>query len=597
MENICYKLKNNKGITLTTLVVTIIVLLILAGVATSTGIEAIENSKHTKFVAELKIMQSYVNQWYEDCKPNSNETFEGNIANKFIAINATNATEDEKAQTTLTNANVLSAEFGNFYLLEDDQKNALGIEGVSQKVLVSVKNRKVVSYDGLKWKNKMYYTIDDQSGEGLDEIYNVEYQNPNTNAPTIKVTGKSVYYGDTAKNAKYRFNVDVTQGSNYINKGDLYYGKKENGSVRNWKKTVDNTFLVDREGTYQFYYKDAAGNVSNVIDYVIEPKTTLINGLNFNQKMKILAGDTSATVSSSNTNITELKIAQVKPNNNIINDDNYKISTNNSQYPVYMWCENNTILLWSEENWINLTDMTYMFQNMKEITHIDLYEFDTSNVVGMGQLFMGCYKLTNLDLSGFDTSNVVNMYAMFFGCLALNNLNVSSFNTNKVTNMGLMFDACTALTKLDLRNFDTSNVTNMYAMFYNCSNLNSLNISNFNTIKVTNMQSMFQDCSQLANLDLSSFDTSKVTNMFRMFWNCPNLERIYVSENFVTTALTNDNVISGNNVIGTNSSHLFYGCTQLVGGKGTPYNSSNVNSNYAHIDGGTSNPGYFTRKE
>ena len=115
-------IRENRGITLTTLVVTVIVLLILAGVATSTGIEAIENTKHTKFVAELKIMQSYVNQWYEDCKPNSTETFEGNIANKFTAINATNATEDEQAQTTLTNANILSAEFSNYYTFWDTFK-------------------------------------------------------------------------------------------------------------------------------------------------------------------------------------------------------------------------------------------------------------------------------------------------------------------------------------------------------------------------------------------------------------------------------------------------------------------------------------------
>ncbi|UKI57957.1 MAG: hypothetical protein L6V81_00295 [Clostridium sp.] len=38
----------------------------------------------------------------------------------------------------------------------------------------------------------------------------------------------------------------------------------------------------------------------------------------------------------------------------------------------------------------------------------------------------------------------------------------------------------------------------------------------------------------------------------------------------------------------------FYNCTNLVGGAGTKYNSSHVDKAYAHIDGGTSNPGYFT---
>ena len=52
------------GITLVALVITIIVMLILAGVATYSGIEAIENTKYTKFMAELKIMQTYVNEQY-----------------------------------------------------------------------------------------------------------------------------------------------------------------------------------------------------------------------------------------------------------------------------------------------------------------------------------------------------------------------------------------------------------------------------------------------------------------------------------------------------------------------------------------------------
>ena len=34
--------------------------------------------------------------------------------------------------------------------------------------------------------------------------------------------------------------------------------------------------------------------------------------------------------------------------------------------------------------------------------------------------------------------------------------------------------------------------------------------------------------------------------------------------------------------------------TYLVGGKGTKYNDSNVDYQYAHIDEGESNPGYFT---
>jgi hypothetical protein len=39
---------------------------------------------------------------------------------------------------------------------------------------------------------------------------------------------------------------------------------------------------------------------------------------------------------------------------------------------------------------------------------------------------------------------------------------------------------------------------------------------------------------------------------------------------------------------------MFRDCTQLVGGAGTAWSSSHLTADYAHIDGGTVNPGYLT---
>ena len=129
---------------------------------------------------------------------------------------------------------------------------------------------------------------------------------------------------------------------------------------------------------------------------------------------------------------------------------------------------------------------------------------------------------------------------------------------------------------------NTSEVTDMRFMFVNCRELTSLDLSHFNTSKVTDMNSMFCYCSSLTNLDLSSFNTSKVTNMHGLFCDCYNLRTIYAGNGWSTAAVTN-------------SSDMFYGCSSLVGGRGTTWNESNPkDKTYAHIDGGTSNPGYFT---
>ncbi|MDD6653054.1 MAG: hypothetical protein PUE43_04335 [Clostridium sp.] len=46
----------------------------------------------------------------------------------------------------------------------------------------------------------------------------------------------------------------------------------------------------------------------------------------------------------------------------------------------------------------------------------------------------------------------------------------------------------------------------------------------------------------------------------------------------------------------TGAPRMFENATNLVGGAGTTYNSSKIDKTYAHIDGSTSNPGYFTLK-
>ena len=160
---------------------------------------------------------------------------------------------------------------------------------------------------------------------------------------------------------------------------------------------------------------------------------------------------------------------------------------------------------------------------------------------------------------------------------------LENLNTSEVTSMKNLFNGCTSLVNLDLRYFDTGNVTDMNSMFRDCSSLRQLNLPSFDTRKVTDMNGMFRGCTGLESLDLSSFDTHSVTRMIWMFYNCSNLTTIYAGISWDV-----QNVSS--------SAQMFTGCTGLVGGKGTTYDASHVDKTYAHIDGGTSNPGYFSEK-
>ena len=255
----------------------------------------------------------------------------------------------------------------------------------------------------------------------------------------------------------------------------------------------------------------------------------------------------------------------------------------------------------------NVISMSDMFADCQNMESIDLSPLDTSKVTNMSSIFAGCTSLKSIDLSPLDTSNAINMSYMFADCQNLESIDLTPLESNKLTKMNGMFAGCTNLTSIDLTPLNTSNVVSMRSLFSGSNNLVSINFDNIVTSNVTDMSGMFANCTSLSELDLSRFDTNKVTNMGTsrgsggcgsaytyetceyeqkykgMFQNTTNLETIYSSKKFNV-----ENV--------TNSSNMFSGDTKLVGGAGTIYSHDHHNKEYAGIDEGESNPGYFSTK-
>ena len=196
--------------------------------------------------------------------------------------------------------------------------------------------------------------------------------------------------------------------------------------------------------------------------------------------------------------------------------------------------------------------------------------------------FSNMYNLTSIEgIEYLNTSEVTNMAYMFSYCESLTSLDLSSFDTRNVMYMEGMFYECSSLTSLDLSSFNTENVKSFKEMFFDCVGLNSMDLSNFDTRNAESMNGMFLECSGLTSLDLSSFNTAKVTDMSYMFDFCRNLVTVYVGDEWSTTAVTN-------------SSGMFSDCLSIVGGRGTTYDANHVDKAYAHVDGGPSDPGYFS---
>lgn len=228
----------------------------------------------------------------------------------------------------------------------------------------------------------------------------------------------------------------------------------------------------------------------------------------------------------------------------------------------------------------NIIELMYLQQTPgKDWSKVETVVFDqsyTDNVLPTSCAFWfsnfeNLKEIQNLDK--LNTSQVTNMYGMFMNCSSLETIDISTFST------------------ASLEKDDKEETSGIKYMFYGCKKLKSITLYNPETPSVhftpnsyiTSLSGIFSDCNALETIDLSYFDIgTNITDMSQMFYNCYNL----------TTILVDQNKWKNNN--GTNTSAMFSGCINLIGNNGTQYDDSQTSGDYAHIDEGQDNPGYFT---
>ena len=312
-------------------------------------------------------------------------------------------------------------------------------------------------------------------------------------------------------------------------------------------------------------------------------------------------------------------------------------------------CSNLTSITGLENlNTANVTTMADMFSRCRALTELDLSGFNTANVTEMGWMFFLCDKLQTIYVGdGWTIADGAVTTSMFSTCEALVGGRGALYNSNKidgamahidggVANPGYFsrkgdpvayavveknsdnqpvavsfyYDTAkdsratentTILTRLNANTaapnwtcatltnvtFDESfgyyhDLTSLKQWFYYCTVLTGITgLEYLNTENVTTMEEMFRGCGALIELDLTNFNVANVTSTQNMFNQCTLLETIFAATDW-------------NTATNTKSSGMFYGCSKLMGGAMTLYDSSNNNDKtYAHPDG-TANPGYFT---
>lgn len=163
--------KSQKGITLIALVLTVIILLILASVATYTGIESYDKAEQIKFVSQMQLIQAKVDEKVQE------EGFDSTTIGTVLT--------DEQKQILMNSIQndgisdpTVDEEFENYvrYFSRQELSKQLDLDNIDEDIIINFKTREVISTIGFEYGGTTYYTqYKLPEGEKL-----TQYEKPNT---------------------------------------------------------------------------------------------------------------------------------------------------------------------------------------------------------------------------------------------------------------------------------------------------------------------------------------------------------------------------------------------------------------------------------
>lgn len=501
------------------------------------------------------------------------------------------AWKDEKGNTIYSGSTVLSnTEKLTAKYLQGLQLNIFAeingedngsIEGIGTADLY--KNGKLIDKgrNGLRWVNGV---------EG--DVFRIDNFKINKDFKCVKYNPCNGYTVNFNKDGELE-SIEITLTAENTGKGVTLYFESSSQLQTIINKTKANTVVFDSDipttkhtstGTLDIFNTNADTYCSENILHIFNPDGGKVIAPSNCEKMFVyLKVDTLDFKNLDTSNVTdgEMMFANTTARQIFLNDWNTSKITNLAS--MFYYCKQLEVLNLSNWNTSNVTSTYQFLWHCNKLTSIDVSSFDTSNISNMNRMFGECYSLLEIKgLENFDTHSAQGLAAMFQNCKSLKELDVSSFDTSNASWLHYMFSGCTSLRKIEgLQNFNTSKSRTFADMFAFCTSLKELDLNSFDTSSSTDFSYMFQGCTSLRALDLSHFNTDKVKGYSGMFSMCENLKNIYVSKNFENT----DTAISVS---------MFDRCPNLVGGAGTKYDPTFIDSTAARIDGGINSPGYFT---
>lgn len=417
-ERINRKLKNKKGITLIALVVTIVVLLILAGVSVSVVADKngiIQNSQETKEQTRAAMVEKERDLWKLEGQIYQSDSEKETLEKVLERLEKENTITKEEKQAILETGEVTIA--GKTIIFIDGTIVACGNEEDSADGSflgnTSIKRGDIEQINIITALNG--HDANDEKTWDISERKNGRYlawyeDKDNNNFWEVTIAGNGRV--KLNKSAKLLFKALGT-----------YAGKIEMNGIEN----LDTSEVTDMS----YMFTDGSQYTDLDLSSFDTSNVTTMSGmfLNFSKL--------------TNLNLANFDTKNVVKFTNLFNGCSAIENINLSSFDTS-----------------NVKNMYAMFGNCENLKNVNLKNFDTSKVTDMEAMFFNCKSLSKINLSNFNTSSVERLKRMFVNCGLLTELDLSNFKTENLVNVETMFSGCKLLKKIDMRNATFDKVQN-----------------------------------------------------------------------------------------------------------------------------------------
>lgn len=156
-----YKCINNKrGVTLVTLVITIIVLLIIASISIYVGTDIIKKANLQNINTNMMLIQAKTKTIYEQERFNHTTNYKGT---KITEVTGNSAVDELMSKNVLEDAD-------KFYLLTQNDLNDMGLEKISidKGYAVNYETEEIIYIKGFEANNSKYYKLSEMKNLNIE---------------------------------------------------------------------------------------------------------------------------------------------------------------------------------------------------------------------------------------------------------------------------------------------------------------------------------------------------------------------------------------------------------------------------------------------